>query len=125
MGRIKKMIEVDGQHCWTIFDTGSRNNYIVEDMAKNLTKIELKEAQQVNLGGKTHVVLQECVMNSIIEEKSVVGLARILDEIGFDEEGRKIEVLIGALTMQEWGIIPVPEKETIDMTHYPKEFVEF
>lgn len=125
MGRIKKMIEVDGQNCWTIFDTGARNNYIIKDIANNLTKIELKKGQFVNLGGKTHTVFQECVMNSIIEEKSVLGLARILDEIGIDEEGRKIEVLIGALTMQEWGIIPVPEKETIDMTHYPKEFVEF
>lgn len=119
------MIEVDGQKCWAIFDTGARNNYITKDVANNLTKIELKKTQRVNLGGKTHIVFQECVMNSIIEGKSVVGLARILDEIGIDEEEKKIEVLIGALTMQEWGIIPVPEKETIDMSRYPKEFVEF
>jgi len=33
--------------------------------------------------------------------------------------------LIGALTMQEWGIKLDLEGEKLDMTHYPKEFVEF
>jgi len=27
--------------------------------------------------------------------------------------------------MLQWGIVLVPEKEDIDMSHYPKEFVEF
>ncbi len=48
-----------------------------------------------------------------------------MEEIGSDEEGRRIEVLFGALAMQQWGIRPIPDEERLDLTHYPKEFVEF
>ncbi len=30
-----------------------------------------------------------------------------------------------ALAMQQWGIRLVSEEERLDLTHYPKEFVEF
>jgi hypothetical protein len=49
----------------------------------------------------------------------------VIDEIGKDGEGKDIEVLLGALAMQQWGIRPVPDEERLDLTHYPKEFVEF
>jgi hypothetical protein len=32
---------------------------------------------------------------------------------------------VGKLAMQQWGIRPVPDEERLDLTHYPKEFVEF
>jgi len=51
--------------------------------------------------------------------------ARVVDSIGNDEEGRPIDILFGALAMQEWGIRLVPEEERLDLTHYPREFVEF
>jgi hypothetical protein len=49
----------------------------------------------------------------------------IIDEIGKDEDGKPIEVLFGALAMQQWGIRLVLAEERLDLTHYPKEFVEF
>ena len=61
----------------------------------------------------------------MIGELPIRGHARVLDKIGIDEDGKRIDVLIGALTMQEWGIRPIPDEERLDMTHYPKEFVEF
>ena len=42
-----------------------------------------------------------------------------------DEEGKPIEVLFGALAMQQWGIRRNPAEEKLDLSHYPKEFVEF
>jgi len=27
--------------------------------------------------------------------------------------------------MQQWGVRPVPDKEMLDLSHYPHEFVEF
>jgi len=27
--------------------------------------------------------------------------------------------------MQQWGIRPLPDKEDLDLSHYPHEFVEF
>ena len=49
----------------------------------------------------------------------------VIDEIGKDEDGKPIEILFGALAMQQWGIRPVPDQEKLDMSHYPEEFVEF
>jgi len=51
--------------------------------------------------------------------------AMVVDEIGKDDEGKSIDVLFGALAMQQWGIRPIPDAERLDLTHYPKEFVEF
>ncbi|MFQ6093500.1 MAG: hypothetical protein ACE5OR_12660, partial [bacterium] len=75
--------------------------------------------------GKTYIIRRECMLIAKVEGLWVRTHARILDKIGNDEKGKKIEVLFGALAMEEWGIHPVPEEERLDMTHYPKEFLEF
>jgi hypothetical protein len=126
MGRIRKNITIrEGQSCWTLFDSGARNTYIVKDVAVHLPLFELKKPQVVNLGGKSHEVFNDCRLECTIEGFHVLTHARVLEEIGRDEDGKRIEVLIGALTMQEWGIRLNVEEEALDMSHYPKEFVEF
>jgi hypothetical protein len=49
----------------------------------------------------------------------------VIDRIGRDEEGIRIEILFGALAMQQWSIRPIPDTERLDLTHYPEEFIEF
>ncbi len=49
----------------------------------------------------------------------------VIDHIGHDDDGRPLEVLLGALSMQQWGIRLISEHEAIDLSHYPNEFVEF
>ncbi len=49
----------------------------------------------------------------------------VIDEIGNDESGTRIEILFGALAMQQWGIRPIPDEEKLDLSHYPDEFLEF
>jgi len=61
----------------------------------------------------------------MIDSFYILAHARVLEEIGVDEHGKRIEVLIGALTMQEWGIRLNMEEEKLDMSHYPNEFIEF
>jgi hypothetical protein len=51
--------------------------------------------------------------------------AMVIDAIGKDEDDKPIDILFGALAMQQWGIRLVPAEERLDFTHYPKEFVEF
>jgi hypothetical protein len=36
-----------------------------------------------------------------------------------------MEILFGALAMQQWGIGVVSAEERLDLTHYPAEFVEY
>jgi hypothetical protein len=44
---------------------------------------------------------------------------------GLSDAGKAIEILFGALAMQQWGIRPVPDEEKLDLSHYPEEIVEF
>ena len=125
MGRVRAYITVKGRSCWTLFDGGARNTYVVQEVASLLPTFELEKVEPVSLGGKVHTVTRECRLTCLVEGLLVRTHARVLDEIGTDEEGRRIEILIGALTMQEWGIRPIPDEERLDMTHYPKEFIEF
>lgn len=65
------------------------------------------------------------VLNADIEGHSISTYALVIDEIGKDEDGKPIEILFGALAMQQWGIRPIPDEEKLDLSHYPEEFVEF
>lgn len=125
MARVRANVIIAGRNCWTLFDGGSRNTYIVQDLSSLLPTFELEKPEPVSLGGKVHKVTKWCLLTCLVEGLPVRTHARILEEIGTDEEGKGIEILIGALTMQEWGIRPVPDEERLDMTHYPKEFIEF
>ena len=48
MGRIRQMIAVDGRECWTLFDSGARNTYVIPAVADLLKTFSLK-----GLDGKT------------------------------------------------------------------------
>jgi hypothetical protein len=41
------------------------------------------------------------------------------------EDGNPIEILFGALAMQQWGIKLDSPEEKLDLSNYPEEFVEF
>ena len=125
MSRVRANIIVDGKSFWALFDGGARNTYVTEKVASLLPVFELEKAESVGLGGEVRKVEKECLLKCVVGGFPIRTRARILDKIGEDEEGKAIEVLIGALAMQEWSIIPIPAEERVDMSHYPKEFVEY
>ncbi len=125
MGRVRRDIDIEGNKCWTLFDSGARNNYIIQDVATDLPGFDLKKPQQIGLGGEKHNISKYCRLECIINGCDIIAFARVLKEIGIDEKGKKIEILIGALTMQEWGIELNLKEEKLDMTHYSRDFVEF
>lgn len=125
MGRVRRDVVVGDRLFWALFDTGARNSYVVETVASLLPTLPLDRPEPVALAGRVHQVEQECVLRCLVEGLPIRALARVLPDIGTDEEGRRIEVLLGALVMQEWGIVPLPREERLDMTHYPREFMEF
>ncbi|MCH8317697.1 MAG: hypothetical protein IIA88_04265 [Bacteroidetes bacterium] len=125
MGRIRTNIKIGQKNFWTLFDSGARNTYIIEEIARELTTIVLKNPRPVSLGGETHNVVQTSLLECEIEGLPIEDNALVLNRIGIDDEGKKIEVIIGALTMQRWGINLNLVEEKLDMTNYPKDFVEF
>jgi hypothetical protein len=127
MGRIRQMININGRECWTLFDTVSRNTYVVSEVASLLTTSKLKKPFRSALGGKTKETTETALLEAEVEVEGrrISTHAMVIDEIGNDENGIAIEILFGALAMQQWGIGLIPEQEKLDLTHYPEEFVEF
>ncbi len=125
MGRIRQMIRVDGRECWTMFDTGARNTYVVPSVAEILTTARIPRPFRTALGGEVKEAHTDALLQAEVDGKPISTHAMVLDEIGPDEDGKPIEILFGALAMQQWGIRPVPDTESLDLSHYPKEFVEF
>ncbi|MGH9847090.1 MAG: hypothetical protein ACREEM_50995 [Blastocatellia bacterium] len=125
MGRIRQMINVQGRDSWTLFDSGARKTYIIPAVASVLTTSELSQPMRMALGGAVHESSEVAILEAKVEGLPISTHAMVLDNIGLDEEGKPIEVLFGALAMQEWGIRLIPEHEKLDMSHYPTEFVEY
>jgi len=111
--------------CWTLFDTGARNTYVIPDVAKVLSTTRMAHPFHTALGGAVKETNTSAILQAEIEGHLIATHAMVIDEIGKDEEGKPIEILFGALAMQQWGIRPIPDEERLDLTHYPKEFVEF
>jgi len=125
MGRTKQPIKVDGRDCWTLFDTGARNTYVTSTVAKGLKTSVKPRTIRTALGGEIKETNTAAILEAEIEGHPISTHALVIDEIGKDENGTPIEILFGALAMQQWGIRPVPDEERLDLSHYPQEFVEF
>ena len=125
MGRVRQQISVDGRSYWTLFDTGARNTYVTPSVAQLLTTTPTARLIRTALGGGVKTTTTAALLEAEIEGRSVSTHALVVDEIGRDENGTPIDILFGALAMQQWGIRPVPDEERLDLTHYPEEFVEF
>ena len=125
MVRIRQTIKVDGQECWTLFDTGARNTYVVPLVAQALKTSQMARAFRTALGGEVRETNTSAILEAEIEGHVIATHALVIDEIGKDENGKPIEILFGALAMQQWGIRPVPDEERLDLSNYPEQFVEF
>jgi len=119
------MIAVDGRKCWTLFDTGARNTYVIPSVAEVLKTSATPRTIRTTLGGSTKETNRAALLEAEIQGHPISTHALVIEEIGNDEEGKPIEILFGALAMQQWGIRPVPDEERLDLSHYPEEFVEF
>lgn len=119
------MIRINGRECWTLFDTGARNTYIISEVASLLITSKSVKPFRTALGGEVKETSETVLLEADIEGRRISTHAMVIDKIGNDENGTPTEILFGALAMQQWGIRLIPEQEKIDLTHYPEEFVEF
>jgi len=127
------MVKVNGRECWTLFDSGARNTYIVPPVSSLLITSRTKKPFRSAIGGRVKESSETALLEAEIEGRRISTHAMVVDEIGNDETGKPIEILFGALAMQQWGIRLIPEpvlseverQEKLDLSHYPEEFVEF
>ncbi len=127
MGRVRMNIKVGGRDYWTLFDSGAENTYVVSSVAARLERTKLREVKTTSLGGRRHSVKQACVLRARVDGKTVeVPGTYVIDSIGADKQAKRdFEILFGARAMQDWGIELDLKRETLDLSRYPVEFVEF
>jgi hypothetical protein len=124
MGRVREMVKVSGQEYWALFDTGVRSTYIINTAARKLGTAGTLHPIRTVLGGRVKMTWSTALLQAEVQGRPISTHALVVDEIGKDEDGRRIEVLFGALAMRQWGIRPVPDGERLDLSHYPEEFAE-
>ena len=125
MGRIRSEIEVNERKCWTLFDSGARNSYIVRRATRGLDLTKLPTPRETAFGGRTHEVKEVCLVLATVEGYRLEFQANVVTEIGTDEDGRPIEVLFGALAMHLWNIKLDLKNERLDFSHFTPDFVEY
>ena len=123
--RIRQMIAVESRRCWTLFHPSTRNTYVTPSVAELLKTHPLPRPMRTALSGAMKESSCVAVLEADIQHHPISTHALVVEEIGDDEDGNPIEILFGALAMQQWGIRLKPSEERLDLSHYPKEFVQF
>ncbi|MCD6256205.1 MAG: retroviral-like aspartic protease [Deltaproteobacteria bacterium] len=124
MARILKEIEVNGKKLTALFDTGSTRSYIRERVAPS-NRIVLKRPLRVGMGGKRREIKEVCIVEGEIEGLGFYFESCIIEDFGM-VNGKELDIIIGATTMEEWEIRLDPKNESLDLSGLRRrEFTEF
>jgi predicted aspartyl protease len=123
--RIVKDIEIEGRNVKALFDTGSLHTYVKRCFLEGVPIRLLSEPYRVALGGKIIEVKEYCAVEGRIDGYAFDTKVVPIDELG-RVDGNEIDVLIGALTMEEWEISVNPTDGSLDLGGLKRrEFTEF
>ncbi len=128
MGRIFYDISVNGAELYTIFDSGSENNYITQKavVKAKLQMIALRKSLHVGLGGKHQTIDKRITLDGEIDDNYFDLYAYVIPGLGIDKKnGKQIDMLFGAHDIQRWNIKLDMQNEKLDLSQFIKEFIEF
>jgi hypothetical protein len=123
--RTVKEIEIEGKTAVALFDTGSQHTYVALRLLESTPIRPLRRPYKVTLGGKVIDVNVHCLVDGAIDGLEFMTSVVPVDNVG-KVDGKEVDVIIGALTMEEWEIIPNPKEGTLDLSGLKRrEFTEF
>lgn len=124
MGRIVRDIEVEGRPAVALFDTGSMRSYVRRALVPAGLARSIPEFK-VGLGGEERVVKEGCILRAEIDGLEFELTAFLMDNLG-KIDGRELDLIIGATTMEEWEIRVDPRSGALDLTALRRrEFTEY
>ena len=109
MTRIVKDIDVEGRPLKALFDTGSLRSYVRAEFRPPATR--RVSPITVGLGGTVRELNERSDFTARIGDLEFDMTAYIVEELGETEHGR-LDVLVGALTMEEWHLHSDPANST-------------
>ncbi|MGQ9574068.1 MAG: hypothetical protein ACUVUC_01995 [Thermoguttaceae bacterium] len=123
--RIVKGIEIQGKPATARFDTGPVHTYGVRGLLEGAPTQALPHPCKVALGGRSIQVKVHCLVSGAIDGLEFMSSVIPVDKVG-KVAGKQIDVIMGALTMQEWQITANPTDGTLDLFGLRRrEFTEF
>jgi len=124
MARIIKEIQAAGRKLTALFDTGSINTYIREEVAP-VNRVALRHPFRVGLGGERREVREVCILEGEIEGSGFSTDSYLIGDLG-SIDGKRLDVIIGARTMEGWEIRLDPGTGELDLTGLRRrEFTEY
>ena len=124
MARTFREIEIEGKKAFVLFNTGSIRSYIRGEFASPVRR--KIPPLVVGLGGDSFEISEACLLVCAIEGLEFDMEAHPVEDLGTDEKGRRIDAIIGALTMEKWALTPDPKTGLIDLTFLRKrELIEY
>jgi len=125
MARIIKTIEIEGQPAVALFDTGAVYTYIRFPLVRETPRRAMVPPARVALEGRDIDIEELCLIQGKIEGLDFLADAVPVDELG-RADGRELDVLIEALTMERWEIGLDPKSGALDLEGLKRrEFTEF
>jgi hypothetical protein len=124
VARIVKEIEINGKKLIALFNTGLINTYIRKEAAPSNRTI-LKRPIRVGLGGKIREIKERCIIEGEIEGLGFSIDSYITEDLG-TINGKQLDLIIGARTLEEWEIRLNPKTGELDLTGLKRgEFTEY
>ena len=124
MSRIVRQIQVEGQTLNAMFDTGAVRSYVARGAQHSTGLIRRATPVTVGLGRRERRLEERCDFAATIEGLDFDITAYVIDE-SVDTEFGRVDVIVGALTMEEWWIKLDPANNEIDLSMLRRrEFTE-
>ncbi len=125
MARIIKSIEIEGKEATALFNTGALYTYVRSVLAERTPRRVVRPPVRVALGGREIEIRELCFVEGKIEGLGFLTHAVPVDELG-TADGHELDVIIGALTMEQWEIKLDPRAGALDLEGLRRrEFTEF
>jgi hypothetical protein len=126
MARPIRPVRINGRQARALFDTGSIRSYIRLSLARSCPHVRLRKPVTVGLGGQVLRLRLTCLVEAQLEGHPFDFQAYPVRRIGSDETGKEIDLLIGALAMEQWGLTLDPRTGRIDIRRLKRrEFTEY
>ena len=124
--RIVREIEIEGKEAMALFDSGSFHTYVVKELFHDVPVHLISIAPyKVAIGGREIIVTESCIVRGKIEGLAFHTEATPIDSLG-KIDGKPLDAIIGAITMEEWEIKLDPKSDALDLEGLRKrQFVEY
>lgn len=126
MARPVLSLQLNGKRVRALFDTGSLRSHIRADLSLGLKRMSLPRPVRVGLGGKERMLRDYRI--AIVKLDGLPFEVKLfpLRAIGTDDLRNEIDMIVGALTMEEYGLVPDPRTGKVGSEKLRKrEFTEY